>query len=290
MKNIKKYLSAASAAFILCSAVTCHGLSAADLASVSQGEVARYIVIGGVFIALIGALLLLLSFLKPKKKDYDDDFYDDDYDDFTDRKKPLKHSEVIDAEIAQDDDEPVDADNADTESESADSDNSDNFDDSNDSDTADGDEVSEDTNADNGDADNGDAEIGNEDILGDESEPDNAETEGTEQESEEPGEPDEKVRLTLGGMNSDDVRIVEFSDKATLGRRSTNSVVISDNAVSGEHCRLTYSDGKVIVEDMGSTNGTILNGEKITVSEIKNGDVLILGKTKYKISFSIINE
>ena len=285
MKNIKKYLSAASAAFILSSAVTCHGLSAADLASVSQGEVARYIVIGGVFIALIGALLLLLSFLKPKKKDYDDDFYDDDYDDFTDRKKPLKHSEVIDAEIAQDDDEPVDADNADTESESADSDNSDDFDDSNDSDTTDGDEVSEDINA-----DNGDAEIGNEDILDDESEPDNAETEGTEQEAEEPGEPDEKVRLTLGGMNSDDVRIVEFSDKATLGRRSTNSVVISDNAVSGEHCRLTYSDGKVIVEDMGSTNGTILNGEKITVSEIKNGDVLILGKTKYKISFSIINE
>lgn len=285
MKNIKKYLSAASAAFILCSAVTCHGLSAADLASVSQGEVARYIVIGGVFIALIGALLLLLSFLKPKKKDYDDDFYDDDYDDFTDRKKPLKHSEVIDAEISQDDDEPVDADNADTESESADSDNSDDFDDSNDSDTADGDEVSEDINA-----DNGDAEIGNEDVLDDESEPDNAEAEGTEQESEEPGEPDEKVRLTLGGMNSDDVRIVEFSDKATLGRRSTNSVVISDNAVSGEHCRLTYSDGKVIVEDMGSTNGTILNGEKITVSEIKNGDVLILGKTKYKISFSIINE
>lgn len=285
MKNIKKYLSAASAAFILCSAVTCHGLSAADLASVSQGEVARYIVIGGVFIALIGVLLLLLSFLKPKKKDYADDFYDDDYDDFNDRKKPSKHSEVIDAEIAQDDDEPVDADNADTESESADSNNSDNFDDSNDSDTTDGDEVSEDINA-----DNGDAEIGNEDILGDESEPDNAETEGTEQESGEPGEPDEKVRLTLGGMNSDDVRIVEFSDKATLGRRSTNSVVISDNAVSGEHCRLTYSDGKVIVEDMGSTNGTILNGEKITVSEIKNGDVLILGKTKYKISFSIINE
>ncbi len=285
MKNIKKYLSAASAAFILCSAVTCHGLSAADLASVSQGEVARYIVIGGVFIALIGVLLLLLSFLKPKKKDYADDFYDDDYDDFNDRKKPSKHSEVIDAEISQDDDEPVDADNADTESESADSDNSDDFDDSNDSDTTDGDEVSEDINA-----DNGDAEIGNEDILGDESEPDNAETEGTEQESEEPGEPDEKVRLTLGGMNSDDVRIVEFSDKATLGRRSTNSVVISDNAVSGEHCRLTYSDGKVIVEDMGSTNGTILNGEKITVSEIKNGDVLILGKTKYKISFSIINE
>lgn len=285
MKNIKKYLSTASAAFILSSAVTCHGLSAADLASVSQGEVARYIVIGGVFIALIGALLLLLSFLKPKKKDYADDFYDDDYDDFNDRKKPSKHSEVIDAEISQDDDEPVDADNADTESESADSDNSDNFDDSNDSDTTDGDEVSEDINA-----DNGDDEIGNEDILGDESEPDNAETKGTEQESEEPGEPDEKVRLTLGGMNSDDVRIVEFSDKATLGRRSTNSVVISDNAVSGEHCRLTYSDGKVIVEDMGSTNGTILNGEKITVSEIKNGDVLILGKTKYKISFSIINE
>lgn len=285
MKNIKKYLSAASAAFILCSAVTCHGLSAADLASVSQGEVARYIVIGGVFIALIGVLLLLLSFLKPKKKDYADDFYDDDYDDFNDRKKPSKHSEVIDAEISQDDDEPVDADNTDTESESADSDNSDIFDESNDSDTADGDEVSEDINA-----DNGDAEIGNEAILGDESEPDNAETKDTEQESGEPGEPDEKVRLTLGGMNSDDVRIVEFSDKATLGRRSTNSVVISDNAVSGEHCRLTYSDGKVIVEDMGSTNGTILNGEKITVSEIKNGDVLILGKTKYKISFSIINE
>lgn len=285
MKNIKKCLSAASAAFILCSAVTCHGLSATDLASVSQGEVARYIVIAGVFIALIGVLLLLLSFLKPKKKDYSDIFYDDDYYDLNDRKKTSKPSEANDAESAQDDDEPVDADNANNENESSDSDYSDDFH------TMNSDEVPDDINADTAvDENENENEDEDEDVHNDESTPENAETEGAVQESEELREPEKKVRLTLGGMNSDDVRIVEFSDKATIGRRSTNSVVISDNAVSGEHCRLTYSDEKVIIEDMDSTNGTVLNGEKVTVSEIKNGDVVILGKTKYKISFSIINE
>lgn len=269
MNKIRKCLSAALSTFMICSAVTCYGVSAADLASVSQGELARYIVMGGLLIALVGALLLLLSFKKPKEKLFDDELYDDEYDD---NGQAYKLSEGTD-ENAQS----VDEKNSGTASENAPDGEPDDSAEPEEAETADGGETPEDEedSEDTSDAeDTEDAEGGSED----------------EEETEEESAPVEKVRLTLGGMNCDDVRIVEFSDKATIGRRSTNNVVISDNAVSGEHCRLTYSDGKITAEDMDSTNGTVVNGKKISVCEIKNGDVIILGKTKYKISFSIIKE
>lgn len=270
MNKTRKCLSAALSAFILCSAVSCHALSAADLASVSQSEMARYIIIGGAFIALVGVLLLLLSFLKSGKKKFEDDIYDD-YDDSI---SPFKPSDTLnDSSDDSHGDDSADTDNSDNEDEALNTTDA--------SDTADNSDASDSADEDN------DNDV---QPQTDESESENAESEDSDNDAEEAPAPIEKVRLTLGGMNSDDVRIVEFSDKATIGRRNTNNVVISDNAVSGEHCRLTYSDGKVIIEDMDSTNGTVLNGTKITVSEIKNGDTIILGKTKYKISFSIIDE
>lgn len=107
----------------------------------------------------------------------------------------------------------------------------------------------------------------------------------------EPAEPEpeegHKVRITLTGMNNADVKIAEFTSVATVGRRGTNDIMISDNAVSGSHCAFTYEDGVVYLKDCGSTNGTLLNGELIEMEEVHAGDIIVLGKHQYRLSLTL---
>ncbi len=95
------------------------------------------------------------------------------------------------------------------------------------------------------------------------------------------------VRLTLTGTNNADLKIAEFAQSAKVGRRGTNDIMISDNAVSGEHCEFIYDDGVVYLRDLNSTNGTLLNGEVIEKEEIKIGDLIIIGKHQYKVNISM---
>jgi hypothetical protein len=59
-----------------------------------------------------------------------------------------------------------------------------------------------------------------------------------------------------------------------LGRNDGNDLVISEPSVSGSHCQLILADGTVRVQDVGSTNGTFVNGVQITDVGL-NGDVQI---------------
>lgn len=68
-------------------------------------------------------------------------------------------------------------------------------------------------------------------------------------------------------------------DQLTIGRDSTNAVVINDAEVSRHHTRLTFQGGKYVVEDLGSTNGTFVNGQRLSGPYVlKAGDVLALGE------------
>src|SRR5574342_1063905 len=69
------------------------------------------------------------------------------------------------------------------------------------------------------------------------------------------------------------------SDQITIGRDSTNDVAINDAEVSRRHSRLTFQGGKYVVEDMGSTNGTFVNGQRLSGPHVlKPGDVLAFGE------------
>ena len=69
------------------------------------------------------------------------------------------------------------------------------------------------------------------------------------------------------------------SDQITIGRDSTNDVAINDAEVSRRHARLTFQGGKYVVEDMGSTNGTFVNGQRLSGPHVlKPGDVLAFGE------------
>jgi len=73
----------------------------------------------------------------------------------------------------------------------------------------------------------------------------------------------------------------------TLGRNTDNDIQLDDAAVSGKHARITvkpneYLDGHddIFIEDLGSTNGTQVNGRVIQKQLLKNNDLLQIGKHK----------
>lgn len=66
----------------------------------------------------------------------------------------------------------------------------------------------------------------------------------------------------------------------TLGRDITNDIVINDPEVSRHHCRLTQGSGGFTLEDLGSTNGTFVNGQRLTgARQLQPGDMIGLGET-----------
>lgn len=65
-----------------------------------------------------------------------------------------------------------------------------------------------------------------------------------------------------------------------LGRDITNDIVINDPEVSRHHCRLQRTPTGYTFEDLGSTNGSFINGQRLTASRpLMNGDMIGLGET-----------
>jgi FHA domain len=68
-------------------------------------------------------------------------------------------------------------------------------------------------------------------------------------------------------------------DQLVIGRDSSNSVAINDAEISRKHSRLSFQGGKYVLEDLGSTNGTFVNGQRLAGPVVlKPGDVISLGE------------
>lgn len=78
-----------------------------------------------------------------------------------------------------------------------------------------------------------------------------------------------------------DKLVGKFSMKASpcvVGREPSNGVHIDNIGVSRQHCQFLYDGNKFYVEDMGSSNGTYLNNQKVTRHEVTDGDAVTIGK------------
>ncbi len=90
-----------------------------------------------------------------------------------------------------------------------------------------------------------------------------------------------RMVVSIDGVVIKEVELTR--ERTTLGRRPYNDIVIDNLAVSGEHAALHMAGSDVAIEDLHSTNGTYVNGKAVTRHELRNGDMLEIGK--YKIRF-----
>ncbi len=69
-----------------------------------------------------------------------------------------------------------------------------------------------------------------------------------------------------------------------IGRSSGVDVVIVEDMVSRQHARLAFDDrGQLFIEDMGSTNGSFVNGERVTRANVREGDRILIGTSILKV-------
>src|SRR5258707_15469844 len=72
-------------------------------------------------------------------------------------------------------------------------------------------------------------------------------------------------------------------DKTTIGRVEDNTFQIAEPSVSSHHCEVLLRGPEVVVRDLNSTNGTYINGEKVTETVLKPGQILRLGQIEMRL-------
>src|SRR5580765_7401707 len=72
-------------------------------------------------------------------------------------------------------------------------------------------------------------------------------------------------------------------EKTTIGRLEDNSFQIAEQSVSSHHCEILLKGNDIIVKDLNSTNGTFINGEKVTEATLKPGQILRLGQIEMRL-------
>jgi len=77
------------------------------------------------------------------------------------------------------------------------------------------------------------------------------------------------------------------SEETTIGRKPSNTIEIDNLAVSSLHARVLQIGSKTILEDMGSTNGTLVNNKPIRKHVLQHGDIIGIGK--HTLAFVDIN-
>src|SRR5260370_36957220 len=101
----------------------------------------------------------------------------------------------------------------------------------------------------------------------------------------------EQVRKDRGGRTSltlyydegAETVTLDAGSNVTIGRSPEADVVVADASLSGLHARFRVGDGDVLLEDLASTNGTLLNGEPVNEAVVRTGDELFLGNVRVAI-------
>lgn len=85
------------------------------------------------------------------------------------------------------------------------------------------------------------------------------------------------------------LRVVDGSDRGrvysdltppiTIGREEGNAIQLNDERVSRFHVRIQTENGNIMLADLGSTNGTKVNGERVALKKLRYGDIIQVGRS-----------
>jgi len=89
-----------------------------------------------------------------------------------------------------------------------------------------------------------------------------------------------KLILSMDGLVLKEIPLTK--ERTSIGRKPHNDIQIDNLAVSGEHAVIVTILNDSFLEDLGSTNGTVVNGNPIKKHFLQNNDVIELGKYKLK--------
>jgi hypothetical protein len=89
-----------------------------------------------------------------------------------------------------------------------------------------------------------------------------------------------KLVLSVDGVVMSEVALTR--ERMTLGRKPQSDIVIDNIAVSAEHAVIVTLLNDSFLEDLGSTNGTFVNGQPVKKHFLQNGDTIELGKYRLK--------
>src|SRR5258705_3789669 len=89
-----------------------------------------------------------------------------------------------------------------------------------------------------------------------------------------------KLILSMDGLVLKEIPLTK--ERTTIGRKPHNDIQIDNLAVSGEHAVIVTILQDSFLEDLGSTNGTVVNGQPVKKHFLQNNDIIELGKYKLK--------
>src|SRR5882672_6334506 len=89
-----------------------------------------------------------------------------------------------------------------------------------------------------------------------------------------------KLILSMDGLVLKEITLTK--ERTTIGRKPHNDIQIDNLAVSGEHAVIVTILQDSFLEDLGSTNGTVVNGQSVKKHFLQNNDIIELGKYKLK--------
>jgi len=72
---------------------------------------------------------------------------------------------------------------------------------------------------------------------------------------------------------------------ATIGRDDQADLVINNQWTSRQHCELSQSNGSIVVRDLDSKNGILLNGKPVTEAIVASGDTLTVGIRSFQVAY-----
>jgi hypothetical protein len=93
------------------------------------------------------------------------------------------------------------------------------------------------------------------------------------------GDPASRIRLTVMGPGRARERHEPLAGRMTIGRDSSNSIVLTDGFCSGHHAVIELSRDGWTISDLGSKNGIIVDGRRVESCRLEEGSSIVIGKT-----------